>query len=87
MVTSPGADEERRGADAGKQKRCAAKRSRQHVFDQMRPGIAACLKRDRGDGEQGQNGDQRDENRRQRPGEIAALSQPRQPAAQGRPRG
>jgi hypothetical protein len=81
----PGADEERQGADAGKQKRGAAKRSRQHVFDQMRPGIAARLKRDRGEGEQGQNDNQRNEQRRQRPGEIAALLQPRQPAAKRTP--
>jgi hypothetical protein len=47
----------------------------------MRPGIAARLQRNEGDGDDRQKRDQRDEERRRRPGEIAALLEARNPPA------
>jgi len=47
----------------------------------VRPGIAAWLKRDQGDGEDRQERDQRDEEGSRRPAEIAAFLEARQPPA------
>src|SRR6185295_20410708 len=75
------ADEKRKRADAGHERERAAERTGEHVGNEMRPGIAARLKREHEDGDDRRNRDQRDEKRRHRPREPAARASPRDAAA------
>ena len=81
------ADKEREDSNTRHEQDRAAKRARKHIFDEMRPGVAARLKSDGNDGEERQKRDQRDQKRRNLPAEIAALLELRQPTAQRRPLG
>ena len=81
----PGADQERQHADARQQQQRAAQSSREHIGDEMRPGVAARFERDRDDGEDRQERDHRYDECRRRPAEVAAFLEPCEPPAQRRP--